>query len=377
MTMSKCSINTNVCEQQCYPNGVDSLQNSKLKQRLKESNFVSVELPDLKQHEILIGKIKEEPFQRNNARGNVVAGNVGGQNRVGNMNPGQAKPIIQDAADEMLIEKGVVLDEDQFVVSCRRTSQFDAFDSLMLMRDPPTTEPCCIDAKRCTTQLRCLTSDADYTSDSNIIPYDQYVEDNEEHVVQSNVSSVRNDALISILDEMHEQGIKNLEHQIQEKDNVIRHLKDRVANVNDRSRVPYNAIDVTALVEQNDCYRVELEKVKQHYKEFLKAQLRSKEPCFTSDYVKPKVLAPGMYAIDVKPIPHPLKNNRGAHLNYVKHLKESVETVREITQTHPFESPSAGKTNNNHKEKSSFKLVDEDESSTALEPHMDDYEYNL
>ncbi|GJY01040.1 hypothetical protein Tco_0359192 [Tanacetum coccineum] len=150
--------------------------------------------------------------------------------------------------------------------------------------------------------------------------------------------------------------IKNLEHQIQEKDNVIRHLKDRVANVNDRSRVPYNAINVTALVEQNDCYRVELEKVKQHYKELydsiksarvhtsektstmlneiesLKAQLRSKEPCFTSDYVKPKVLAPGMYAIDVKPIPHPLKNNRSAHLNYVKHLKESVETVREIVE---------------------------------------------
>ncbi|GJT76186.1 retrovirus-related pol polyprotein from transposon TNT 1-94 [Tanacetum coccineum] len=60
--------------------------------------------------------------------------------------------------------------------------------------------------------------------------------------------------------------------------------------------------------------------------ESLKAQLRSKEPCFTSDYVKPKVLAPGMYAIDVKPIPHPLKNNRSAHLNYISHLKESVET---------------------------------------------------
>ncbi|GJT94406.1 retrovirus-related pol polyprotein from transposon TNT 1-94 [Tanacetum coccineum] len=150
--------------------------------------------------------------------------------------------------------------------------------------------------------------------------------------------------------------IKNLEHQIQEKDNVIRHLKDLVANVNDRSREPYNAIDVTALIEQNDCDRVELEKVKQHYKELydsikitrahtsektstmlneiesLKAQLRSKEPCFTSDYVKPKVLAPGMYAIDVKPIPHPLKNNRSAHLNYISHLKESVETVREIVE---------------------------------------------
>ncbi|GJV35671.1 hypothetical protein Tco_1408148 [Tanacetum coccineum] len=64
----------------------------------------------------------------------------------------------------------------------------------------------------------------------------------------------------------------------------------------------------------------------------LKAQLRSKESCFTSDDVKPKVLAPGMYAIDVKPIPHPLKNNKSAHLNYVSHLKESVKTVREIVE---------------------------------------------
>ncbi|GJV14486.1 hypothetical protein Tco_1359809 [Tanacetum coccineum] len=61
--------------------------------------------------------------------------------------------------------------------------------------------------------------------------------------------------------------IKNLEHQIQEKDNVIGHLKDLVANVNDRSREPYSAVDVTALIEQNNCDRLELEKVKQHYKE--------------------------------------------------------------------------------------------------------------
>ncbi|GJU19051.1 retrovirus-related pol polyprotein from transposon TNT 1-94 [Tanacetum coccineum] len=54
--------------------------------------------------------------------------------------------------------------------------------------------------------------------------------------------------------------IKNLEHQIQEKDNVIRNLKVLVANVNDRSCEPYNAKDVTALIEQNDCVRIELEK---------------------------------------------------------------------------------------------------------------------
>ncbi|GJZ46460.1 hypothetical protein Tco_0594056, partial [Tanacetum coccineum] len=126
--------------------------------------------------------------------------------------------------------------------------------------------------------------------------------------------------------------------------------------MNDRSCETYNAKDVTALIEQNECVRVELEKVKQHYKELydsikitrahtsektstmlneiesLKAQLKSKVSCVTSDSVKPKVLAPGMYAIDVKPIPPPLKNNRSAHLNYINHLKESVETVREIVE---------------------------------------------
>ncbi|GJS24215.1 retrovirus-related pol polyprotein from transposon TNT 1-94 [Tanacetum coccineum] len=150
--------------------------------------------------------------------------------------------------------------------------------------------------------------------------------------------------------------IKNLEHQIQEKDNVIRDLKVLVSNVNDKSCEPYNANDVTDLLEQNKRLRAEIEKVKQHYKEMfesikitrtstneqtsslltqiedLKAQLEGNLKVATRSSVKTKVLAPGMYAIDVKPIPHPLKNNRSAHLNYISHLKESVETVREIVE---------------------------------------------
>ncbi|GJU09154.1 retrovirus-related pol polyprotein from transposon TNT 1-94 [Tanacetum coccineum] len=140
------------------------------------------------------------------------------------------------------------------------------------------------------------------------------------------------------------------------KDNVIRDLKVLVSNVNDRSCEPYNANDVTDLLEQNERLRAEIEKVKQHYKEMfesikitrtstneqtsslltqiedLKAQLEGNLKVATRSSVKTKVLAPGMYAIDVKPIPHPLKNNRSAHLNYINHLKESVETVREIVE---------------------------------------------
>ncbi|GKB05127.1 hypothetical protein Tco_0833322, partial [Tanacetum coccineum] len=47
-------------------------------------------------------------------------------------------------------------------------------------------------------------SHANYTSDSNMIPYDQYVKDNAVPVVQSNVSSVPNDAYMMIFNDMHE-----------------------------------------------------------------------------------------------------------------------------------------------------------------------------
>nr|GEX68186.1 ribonuclease H-like domain-containing protein [Tanacetum cinerariifolium] len=48
--------------------------------------------------------------------------------------------------------------------------------------------------------------------------------------------------------------------------------------------------------------------------------------------VTPKVLVLSMYAIDVEPtLPHN-RNNRKIHLDYLKHLKESVETLHEIVE---------------------------------------------
>nr|GEW36568.1 integrase, catalytic region, zinc finger, CCHC-type, peptidase aspartic, catalytic [Tanacetum cinerariifolium] len=52
----------------------------------------------------------------------------------------------------------------------------------------------------------------------------------------------------------------------------------------------------------------------------------------SKDHVKPKVLAPGKHAIDVKPIIPRLRNNREAYLDYLRHLKESVETIRDIVE---------------------------------------------
>nr|GEZ50713.1 hypothetical protein [Tanacetum cinerariifolium] len=108
---------------------------------------------------------------------------------------------------------------------------------------------------------------------------------------------------------------------------------------------------------------VENAKVKKHYKELydtikitrakhidqttavltenenLKVQINAKLKFVTIDSVTPKVLAPGMYAIDVEPNPPRLRNNRKVHLDYLNHLKESVATLCEIVEEANVERP--------------------------------------
>ncbi|GKC50612.1 hypothetical protein Tco_1073357 [Tanacetum coccineum] len=122
-------------------------------------------------------------------------------------------------------------------------------------------------------------------------------------------------------------------------------------------------VKVNALQDLNEPFRAKNKKVKQHYKELydfikltrakniekttslldeienLKAQLKRKNKCVTVPAKKPKVLAHGMYAIDVEPIPPLIRNNREVHPDYLKHLKESVATLCEIVEKARVEKP--------------------------------------
>nr|GEV90305.1 retrovirus-related Pol polyprotein from transposon TNT 1-94 [Tanacetum cinerariifolium] len=64
-----------------------------------------------------------------------------------------------------------------------------------------------------------------------------------------------------------------------------------------------------------------------------------KSNCVTMHAVKPKMIAPGMYAIDVEPIFPRNRNNREVYLDYLKHLKQSVPTLREIIEEDRVEKP--------------------------------------
>ncbi|GJW40635.1 gag-pol polyprotein [Tanacetum coccineum] len=80
---------------------------------------------------------------------------------------------------------------------------------------------------------------------------------------------------------------------------------------------------------------------KDNHNELVKwfSNIENKLSCVNKDHVKPKVLAPGKYVIDVEPIPPRNRNNKEVHLVYLKHLKESVETLRKIIEEAKVERP--------------------------------------
>nr|GEV81546.1 hypothetical protein [Tanacetum cinerariifolium] len=201
-------------------------------------------------------------------------------------------------------------------------------------------------------------SHADYMSDSNLIPYDQYVKDNEVLVVHSDVSYVPNDTFMMIYNDMCEpyaQSVSNPTLNTVVKNSLTAELDTYKEQV-ELSQITKLTEQVINLQAQNDLFRAENDKIKQHYKELydsikitranhieqvttlttknvnLKAQILEKVNSVSKDQIKPKVLARRKYVIDVEPIVLRLRNNKDAHLDYLRHLKESVETIRDIVE---------------------------------------------
>nr|GFA46009.1 hypothetical protein [Tanacetum cinerariifolium] len=132
--------------------------------------------------------------------------------------------------------------------------------------------------------------------------------------------------------------IDKMQASLQGKDNVVKQLKKQISHLQqtrseaDRtlnfwaldSQVTQLTKKVTVLQAQNDLFRAENAKIKQHYKELydsikitrakhikqvtalttknlnLKAQILNMVNSVSKDHVKPTILAPGKYAIDVE-----------------------------------------------------------------------------
>ncbi|GJW66803.1 hypothetical protein Tco_0121227 [Tanacetum coccineum] len=187
-------------------------------------------------------------------------------------------------------------------------------------------------------------SHANYTSDSNMIPYDHYVKGNVVPVVQSNVSSILNDAYMMIFNDMHEphaQFVSDTTRNTVVDNSLTAKLatyKEQVELYERRARFKLTEreqkIDEQLRIVITD-HNIKEEKLKKELHS-VKMQLALKQGNFNSDHVKPTVLTPGKYAIDVELNSPRNRNNREVHLDYLKHLKESVETLREIVEEAKF-----------------------------------------
>ncbi|GJU17814.1 hypothetical protein Tco_1145780 [Tanacetum coccineum] len=217
------------------------------------------------------------PFQRNNARGNLSTN-------------------FDDDVDDLALNVDHVFEADQ----C------NAFDSDVDESLPPHS-PCSSHEMQSDVQhkfTRVLNFDTDYTSDSNIIPYDQYVEDNQKNMLYTKtVSLYKNDALMSIpVDEMHEQG-------------------DQSSQANNSTNEKTSSL----LTQIED----------------LKAQLEGNLKVAARSSVKTKVLAPGSVEtvreiVEEARVVKPLDNV----LNYAcQYTKLSQELVEYVIGTCPKEFP--------------------------------------
>ncbi|GJU07826.1 hypothetical protein Tco_1124256 [Tanacetum coccineum] len=182
--------------------------------------------------------------------------------------------------------------------------------------------------------------------------------------------AMNSDLNVSSFTEMHD-AHTSLKARCLELEVELSNLRDKIQKDNHDELIKWTldfqitqlTEKINVLQEQNELFRAENGKIKQHYKELydfikimhakhleqttalltenesLKVQIQNKLSCVNKDHVKPKVLAPGKYDIDVEPIPPRNRNNREVHLVDLKHHKESVETLCEIVEEAKVERP--------------------------------------
>ncbi|GJX41375.1 retrovirus-related pol polyprotein from transposon TNT 1-94 [Tanacetum coccineum] len=226
----------------------------------------------------------------------------------------------------------------------------------------------------------CLSKEVFYIATNSELTVSRFTEMHDAHTIvqtrclelEAELSKLRD----KVQKDDHTKLVK-LKASIQGKENAIKKLSMQISQLKETHSEADRTLDfrtldfqitqltekVIVLQEQNELFRAENEKVKHHYKELydsikitcakhieqttalltknenLKAQILENLKYNTMESVKPRVLAPSRYAIYVEPIPPHNRNNREVHLHYLKHLKESIETLHKILKEAKVERP--------------------------------------
>ncbi|GKA47239.1 retrovirus-related pol polyprotein from transposon TNT 1-94, partial [Tanacetum coccineum] len=127
--------------------------------------------------------------------------------------------------------------------------------------------------------------------------------------------------------------LNELKAQSQEKDTVIKKLKERIKSLSGNM----NEDKVKKNIEEIETINVELDhREKDLVITALKEELRKpKGKCIVScceSVNKPKVIAPIVHKVELEPLSLKLKNNREAHVDYIRITKENADTLRDVVE---------------------------------------------
>ncbi|GJT16676.1 hypothetical protein Tco_0875382 [Tanacetum coccineum] len=131
--------------------------------------------------------------------------------------------------------------------------------------------------------------------------------------------------------------LNELKAQSQEKDTVIRKLKERIKSLNGNM----NADKVKKDIEEIETINIELD----HREKVLviialKNELRKlKGKDLVDNVVTKNIIAPEMLNIDVEPIAPKLLNNRTAHSDYLRHTQEQAAILKEVVEQGKSQNP--------------------------------------
>ncbi|GKB69308.1 retrovirus-related pol polyprotein from transposon TNT 1-94, partial [Tanacetum coccineum] len=168
----------------------------------------------------------------------------------------------------------------------------------------------------------------------------------------------------------------DLQGQLHTKDTIINKLKETIYSLRDNANPAKVKRDideieminielehsVAKLLSENEKLHKEKEHLKKTYKELYDSikptRVRAKEQCdalivnLNSKELKGKdmistavskpnatTIAPGMYKLELEPLPPKVLQNKDAHMNYIKHSREHADILRDIVESARALSP--------------------------------------
>nr|GEZ69514.1 hypothetical protein [Tanacetum cinerariifolium] len=188
--------------------------------------------------------------------------------------------------------------------------------------------------------------DSKITSDSNIIPYSQYVSESQQPAAQNSNSSTQQDALIlSVIEQLKTHVVNctkinmdnksvndTLTAELERYKEQVKVLKEGQHVALKKDPTPSNRptiVKVPKELPKVSMVNTSLKKLKHHLVALKDAfrQLKGKSLAVTSHSIDPEMLNG-----DVEPLNPRLLNSRPAHSDCLKHTQEEAAILREIVE---------------------------------------------